>query len=136
MAIKKHHDLFEEIKEDEEYLLEELRVCIIEEIIQSMESEGIDQAELARRLKTSRAYITKLFNTSINLTLASLVKISKALRTKISMHLHSPEARVAWFDVYDKKQSVIKQEPSIYTFNITKELQVERKINETSSTAA
>jgi transcriptional regulator with XRE-family HTH domain len=136
MAIKKHHDLFEEIKEDEEYLLEELRVCIIEEIIQSMESEGIDQAELARRIKTSRAYITKLFNTSINLTLASLIKITKALGVKISLHFHHPEARVAWFDAYDKKISAIKQEPPIYTFNIAKELQVERKINETSPTAA
>jgi len=130
MSKKIHHKLYEEIKEDEEYLLEELRVCIIEEIIQSMESKGIDQAELARRLKTSRAYITKLFNTSINLTLASLVKISKALGTKISMHLHLPEARVFWYDVYEK------QEPATIGFIVDKEFKLEGSKRETRTIAA
>jgi len=85
MIGRKHHKTFEGIKESDEFLLEELRIYIIEEIITLMEAERIDQAELARRLKASRAYVTKLFNTNINLTLASLNKIAKALGTRVSV---------------------------------------------------
>jgi transcriptional regulator with XRE-family HTH domain len=43
------------------------------------------KAELARRLKTSRAYITKLLQGSANFTLESLVKVARALDCSVSV---------------------------------------------------
>lgn len=93
-------DLFERIKEDEDFLLEELRLYILEEIITAMESKNINRAELARRLNTSRAYVTKLFNTSVNLTLRSIIKITQAIGVKISVHCHEAATQAVWFDIY------------------------------------
>jgi transcriptional regulator with XRE-family HTH domain len=114
MSEYNYHPLYEKIRDKNEFLLEELRVLIIENIIDLMDSQGIGQAELAKRLGTSRAYITKLFNTSINLTLESLVKISKALGVKTTVHFHAPEARAVWFDVYEST-GYKYDAPSVFT---------------------
>ena len=127
MSNHRNHPLFEKIREKNEFLLEELRVLIIENIISLMESQGIDQAELASRLGTSRAYVTKLFNTSINLTLESLIKISKALGVKTSVHFHPPDARAVWFDVYESLG---------YKYDAPIIAAEERKQYETGATAA
>ncbi|MBA7656583.1 hypothetical protein ES703_64509 [subsurface metagenome] len=89
----------EGLKDNIDYLLEEQKVEILEEIILIMEKKSITRAELARRLGTTRAYITKLFRMNINFTIESLVKIAHSVGSKISIHFHQPEAIPIWFDL-------------------------------------
>jgi transcriptional regulator with XRE-family HTH domain len=53
---------------------------ISEQVFQIMENKGISEAELARRLKVSRAYVNKILQGSTNFTIESLVKIGIALK--------------------------------------------------------
>lgn len=97
-------DLLEQLEEDEEFLLEELRLSILEEVIAAMNKKDVDRAELARRLNTTRAFVTRVFNTSVNLTLRTVVKMSKALGVKVSVHLHEPAVQAHWFEIYEQHE--------------------------------
>lgn len=75
------------LENSEAYELDALKVELCEQIYLIMEQEEVTKAELARRLQTSRAYITKLLQGSANFTLESLVKVAKALECKVSVNL-------------------------------------------------
>lgn len=77
------------LETSEGYDLDALKVELCEQIYLIMEQENVTKAELARRLQTSRAYITKLLQGSANLTLDSLVKVARALDCKVSVELRS-----------------------------------------------
>lgn len=94
------YDFMEGLRDDVEFLLEEQKIAILEEILAIMEKQNISRADLARKLKTSRAYVTKLFRTDINFTLRSMVQIAHALNARMSCHLHSHDARAEWLDIY------------------------------------
>jgi len=75
----------EEYENDAEYLSEKLFLETMEKILTTMEYNNISKAELAERMGVSRAYISKLFNSSTNLTLTTLAKISIALGVHIGI---------------------------------------------------
>lgn len=75
----------EEYEDDPEYLSEKLFLETTEKILSVMDYKGISKADLAKRMDVSRAYISKLFNNSTNLTLTSLAKISIALGIRIGI---------------------------------------------------
>jgi transcriptional regulator with XRE-family HTH domain len=81
--------IFERVEKSEGYQLDALKVELCEQIYSIMEQEGIAKAELARRLQTSRAYITKLLQGSANFTLESLVKVARALGCNVTVTLRS-----------------------------------------------
>jgi|SRR5687768_8301879 len=81
--------LFGRLENSEGYELEALKVELCEQIYLIMEQEEVTKAELARRLQTSRAYITKLLQGSANFTLESLVKVAKVLDCNVSVKLSS-----------------------------------------------
>jgi len=93
-------------KKDIDFLVEEQKIAILEEVIALMKEKGISRAELARRLGTSRAYITRMFRLKSNFTLKTLVQLAHALGTKISIHLCEPEVQTVWIDknYYPKKR--------------------------------
>ena len=72
-------DLLAKYEQDEDYQIDSLKVEIAEKIYLAMEKRGVSQAELARRLDKSRAYITKILQGNVNFTLETLAKISQAL---------------------------------------------------------
>ena len=82
-------ELFNRLQDSEAYEVDALKVELCEQIYLIMEREGVTKAELARRLETSRAYITKLLQGSANLTLESLVKVARALECKLSVMLRA-----------------------------------------------
>jgi len=80
-----HHD------KDIDFLVEEQKIAILEEVIALMKEKGISRADLARRLGTSRAYITRMFRLKSDFTLKTLVQLAYVLGTKISIHLCDSE---------------------------------------------
>ena len=95
--------LLQGLEHSEGYELSALKVELCEQIYLIMEQERITKAELARRLGTSRAYITKLLQGSANFTLDSLVKVAKALESKLSVKL-SPKASEELGSIWDARR--------------------------------
>jgi AraC-like DNA-binding protein len=132
-------DILKEIENDEELILEEQEVLLLEEIIKQMESKKIDRAELARRLGTSRAYVTKLFRTNTNFTLRSMVQIARAIDSCVSIHLTPKDARTAWFDLYEHHDAYRYNEQFSTTITQYKKIvdtQIKVRENEHSPIAA
>ncbi|MBN1446408.1 MAG: helix-turn-helix transcriptional regulator [Bacteroidetes bacterium] len=78
---------FEKFEEDAEYRTGLLRLKLYEDILRVMEEQGVTRAELAKRLSCSKAYVSKLFNDSTNMTLHTLVRIALALGCDMELSL-------------------------------------------------
>lgn len=78
---------FETFEGDAEYQAGLLRLKFYEDILRIMEEQCVTRAELASRLSCSKAYVTKLFNDSTNVTLHTLVRIALALGCDVALSL-------------------------------------------------
>jgi transcriptional regulator with XRE-family HTH domain len=72
----------EEIKREPEYLAEELVLELTSRICQVMQEQKVSRAELARRLGTSRAFVTSFLNGRPNMTIATLARVATALKVR------------------------------------------------------
>ena len=70
-----------------------------EDVCMLMDKQGISRAELARRMGTSRAYITKLLDGNANFTLETMTKVAMALGAAVHVHLAPQDAAVRWKEV-------------------------------------
>jgi len=70
-----------------EYWAEYLKLVFSEEVGRLMDERGVTQAELARRLGTSRAYVAKVLRSTTNLTLATMAKLALALDARVDLCL-------------------------------------------------
>lgn len=75
-------ELLKQIKSSDSYEIEVVRDSISEQIFSIMQAQRITKAELARKLKTSAPYITKLLQGNGNFTIETLVRIARALGCK------------------------------------------------------
>jgi transcriptional regulator with XRE-family HTH domain len=69
-----------------------------EDIWRLMEEQKVSRAELARRLGTSRAYVTKLLGGNANFTLQTMTKVAMALGSTIHVHVADQKAITRWID--------------------------------------
>ena len=84
---------------DPKYQAEYMKLLFGEELGNLMEKQHISQAELARRIGTSRAYVTRIFRSNFNPTFETLAKLAIALDAQIAIHLHPNETEVRWLEV-------------------------------------
>lgn len=101
MADSKRFDfssLFDDESRDIEYWEERAKIEFAEEMLRRMEQEGVSRAELARRMGTSPAYVTKILRGTTNFTLESMVRVSRALKSDLLVHMSPEGARTHWFD--------------------------------------
>lgn len=84
---------------DPEYLLEEVKLAFAEELCRLLEEQGVSRTQLAERLGTSRAYVTRILRTDYNLTAETMVKVALALDARVTLSLQSrqpaPPAAIA-----------------------------------------
>ncbi len=80
-------DLLQRAELSDAYQIDRLKVEISERIYKAMKQQGVPNAELARRLGKSRAYVTKLLRGTTNFTLESLVRIGSALSCEVEFEL-------------------------------------------------
>lgn len=66
-----------------EYELGALLLDLNVDVIGGMERLGLSRTDLAERLGTSRAYVTKLLDGQENMTLKTLVRVANALEMKV-----------------------------------------------------
>ncbi|MCX6841061.1 MAG: helix-turn-helix transcriptional regulator [candidate division WOR-3 bacterium] len=84
---KWYEEMRKEFDNDPEYWAEGLKLDFAEEVGRLMEEQKISRAELARRLGTSPAYVTKILHWTANLTLASMSKIALVFGSRVYLRL-------------------------------------------------
>jgi len=62
-----------------------------------MQRRGVNKSELARRIETSPAYITKVLRGSTNFTLETMVKLVRALDGELHVRACAREDDAHWF---------------------------------------
>lgn len=67
-----------------------------EDVCRLMDEQGVSRAELARRLGTSRAYVTKLLGGNANFTLHTMTKVAMALGAAVHVHVALKDRTVRW----------------------------------------
>lgn len=84
---KKLAKAFEKASDSHTCRVEAVSLEFTESLLERMKEQGVNRAELARRLGTSQAYVSKILNRPSNLTVESLVKISDAVDCNLRAHL-------------------------------------------------
>ncbi len=79
--------LFARAEKHPEYWIAGLEIEFTEELCRVMEEQGVSRAELARRVGTSAAYITKILRGTTNFSLATMAKLARALGMELRISL-------------------------------------------------
>lgn len=90
--------LYEEAEKHLSYWVEGAILDFTEDLCRVMDEKGVSRAELARRIGSSPAYITKILRGNSNFTLASMVRVARALDHEVHIHLATPYSMTRWID--------------------------------------
>lgn len=98
MKYKSFEEFFEEARKHLDFWVEGAILEVTEELYRKMEELGLTKSELARRVGTSPAYVTKVFRGDANFTLKTIVKFARALESDVRFHLAPHRSITYWFD--------------------------------------
>jgi len=94
MSTRTFRDLCEEARQRATYWEERAVLEFTEEVYRRMEALGLNKSQLAERLGTSAAYVTKVLGGDANFTLRTMVRLALALECHVHTHLVPTEGRV------------------------------------------
>ena len=114
MAENDFKGMFNRARDSHTYHVEAAVLEFTEELVERMEQKGISRSELARRIDSSPAYITKILRGNSNFTLDSMVKIARALDCTYRSHLEPAGCESKWFDVM-RHWEPMKERPKLST---------------------
>jgi transcriptional regulator with XRE-family HTH domain len=86
-------------EKDFDYILEEKKIDITESICKIMQESNITRKQLAEKMETSPASITKFLNGNANFTLKTLIKFSICLERDLVFSF--AEKRRKWFESWE-----------------------------------
>lgn len=90
-------------KRRDSYWSEKAILEFTSELHKLMLENGTTKKEMASIIGTSPAYITKVFRGNANFTIESMVKLTRALDGKLSIHVSHKDSTVIWRDIIDGK---------------------------------
>ena len=91
MTGRSFKQLFEAAERRPEYWEEGAILDFTEALYDAMQRQGVTRAELARRLGTSQAYITRVLSGNANFTLKTMTKLAHALGMQLDVGLSAQE---------------------------------------------
>lgn len=65
----------------------------VRELERRMEEQGVSRAELARRLGSSKAYVTKVLTADANFTLTTMTRLAMALGGEVHVRIADPKKK-------------------------------------------
>lgn len=80
-------EMTEGYERDPEFLLQDAKLAFAEQLEELLERRHLSRADLARRLGTSRAYVTRVLRAEFNLTLETIIRIGLALDARFVLGL-------------------------------------------------
>ena len=96
--LERYREFLEEARKSVDYWVDGPITEFTEDIWRLMEEQKVSRAELARRLGTSRAYVTKLLGGNANFTLQTMTKVAMALGATVHVHVADQKAITRWID--------------------------------------
>lgn len=76
-----------------------------EDLCRLMEQRGVSKSELARRIGSSPAYVTKALRGNTNFTIDSMIRLVRALDGRLCLHVGRSEDQTQWFDITRKRST-------------------------------
>lgn len=90
---------FDDLERDDDCWIERAKIDFAVDLERMMERRGMRKADLAERLGTSPAYITKAMRGDVNFTIGSMVRLARAVEGNLHIHIAAKTARVRWLDI-------------------------------------
>ena len=87
MSTKSFDALMARLAATPEGQAEHVAVTFLAQVNARMQAQGMLNAELARRMGTSPAYITRLFRGSANLSVQTMTKLAHAVNSTLTLEL-------------------------------------------------
>jgi plasmid maintenance system antidote protein VapI len=97
-SLERYREMFQEAEASVDYWLAGPVTDFTEDLCRLMDEREITRAELARRIGSSRAYITKLLGGNANFTLTTMVKLAMAVGGAVHIHISDQRAVTRWHD--------------------------------------
>ena len=94
-------ELFKDAQQRDSYWSELAALGFVSDLTDLLQRRGMSQADLARELDSSPAYVTKVLRGNVNLTVKSMVKFSRAVGGRLHIHVADERHNVRWLDVID-----------------------------------
>jgi plasmid maintenance system antidote protein VapI len=96
---ERYQRMFQEAEQHADYWIDGPISEFTEDLSRLMAEKEVTRAELARRMGTSRAYITKMLGGNANFTLLTMVKLAMALDGAVHIHISDKRAVTRWKDL-------------------------------------
>lgn len=112
---KSFKDRLSAIKQTHNYRVERTKIEFVRGISRLMRLKGITNTELAQKVETSNAYITKALRGDCNFTIDSMVKLAHGVGANIHIHVADTAASVRWLEKHTCKDREMQAEHSCET---------------------
>src|SRR5947207_1682796 len=99
--LKSFKELAETARKTTAYYVEGAILEFTEDIVSRMSAERITKSELAAKIKTKPAFITKLLSGQNNFTVETMVKLARALNSDLRIHLQPKGSISQWIDILE-----------------------------------
>lgn len=87
------NDLLAKAEQKDSFWVESAKLAFAVELHKRCRAAGISNAQLAKKLGTSPAYITKVFRGDTNFTIETMVKLARAACSSLEVKLVDPSTR-------------------------------------------
>jgi transcriptional regulator with XRE-family HTH domain len=99
MAIKSFKQLLADAKLQDDYWVEKAKLHFSIELNRFFKQSGMAQKDLAEKINTSSAYVTKVFRGDANFTIETMVKLARAVDCELQIRIEPKQADEIWFSV-------------------------------------
>jgi transcriptional regulator with XRE-family HTH domain len=96
--MKNFKELFEEARKRDRYWVASAILDFTEEVYRLMEERKLSKTDVAKSMKVSPAYVTKIFKGTENFTIDTMVRLTKAVSGKLHLHVAPEDIEVKWVE--------------------------------------
>jgi transcriptional regulator with XRE-family HTH domain len=103
MAMKSFKKMLAEAKTRDSFWVERAKLHFSIELNRFFKQSGMAQKDLADKIGSSPAYITKVFRGDANFTIETMVKLTRAVDGELQIRIEPKQEDKFWFNVLQTK---------------------------------
>lgn len=100
---------YENLEHDDDFWVESAKLDFAVAMERLMGKSNMTKSDLARRIDSSPAYITKVLRGDSNLTIYTMVKLARAAEGSLHLHISPRNHSVRWFEKIDGSKITVQQ---------------------------
>lgn len=104
MSLKSFKKLLEKAQQTDSYWVEAAKLQFAIELNRLFRRKGSTQKELAEKVGTSPAYITKVFRGDSNFTIETMVKLARAVDGDLEINIVPRQNQEKWLSILQAQQ--------------------------------